>query len=234
MSLLWLMAATPVTATPIARNFTGAAGGTTATASIVVTDPGVLGATEVAVLAFVCRQDRTITPPGGGATWQTLGPYTQGPANVAGFNLYVFWHRGDPASWTFTPSASTSGWAWALGTYTGVKTSGNPWHSTATATGTDGTIEVPGLTSLPANCMGVSIQCWADSDGAGNTPTGFGSNPGSWSTAGTGIKSSPEQSACHQASLLHTGDISTATWTLAGNTAANLNWGARILALEPA
>lgn len=140
---------------PVTRPYTATSlGGVTAAASFTVTSPGTIETNDVVFVWVSSRQDRTVTTPTGW-TLITGDPLTLG-TGTAGINLYTYWRRGNPATWTFDLSASHAGWCWGCDVYRGVRTTGDPWAATtgrvesATVNTVNGTItvEAPGLTGL--------------------------------------------------------------------------------------
>ena len=207
---------------------TSGAGQTTLVSSFTVTDPGAIDTDDVVVVVIATRRDRTVTTPSG---WNVLGPFQAGNNDATGSNLYVFWRRGEPTTWSFSLSSSSTGWAWVCDVFRGVKTTGDPWHSTATGNGTDATAEVSALSSLPTECMAIACIGYSDTSGAGGTPTTFGSDPSGW--AATAVLTNNKQYGALMAydDLGSATSVSQATWTL--DQAPN-NWTSRMLALAAA
>lgn len=214
---------------PITRPLTPTTGAGTGTAvgSFVVTDPGAIDTNDVVIVAVTSRRDRTITTPTG---WNVLGPVQAGNTDNTGNNLYVFWRRGEPSTWTFTLSSSSSGWAWVCDVFRGCITSGDPWFSTATNSGTDASVEVSALSSLPPGCMAIGVAGYSDSSGAGGTPTTYGTDPSGWASTSSFNSSNQQGALLGYDDLVSGTSVAQATWTL--DQAPN-NWTSRMLALSP-
>ena len=150
-------------------------------ASIALTDPGSIGANDIVIAVINIRQTNTLSDSSG--TWTLIGgaPVTVGSGNN-GSNLYVWWHRGEPSSWGFAVNGTTTSQVvGAVDVIRGAVTSGNPIVTSASATGTDGTIETPSLSGLTGDERCYTAVVWADSSTGGTgVPTSFGSMPSGW------------------------------------------------------
>lgn len=212
----------------ITRPLTATSGGSTSStaSSFTVTDPGAIGTDDVVIVAVSTRRDRTVTTPSG---WSVLGPVQAGAVDGTGINLYVFWQRGEPSTWSFSLSASSTGWAWICDVFSGVDTTGDPWVSNASADGTDASVDVPALSSLPSGCTAVAFGAYRD-NGAPR-PTSWGTDPGGYASI-TESNFDDSQGVLLAVDDLGSGtSVSAATWTL--DVTPN-RWAAQVVALEPA
>lgn len=212
----------------ITRPLTATSGGSTSStaSSFTVTDPGAIGTDDVVIVAVSTRRDRTVTTPSG---WSVLGPVQAGAVDGTGINLYVFWQRGEPSTWSFSLSASSTGWAWICDVFSGVDTTGDPWVSNASADGTDASVDVPALSSLPSGCTAVAFGAYRDN--VAPRPTSWGTDPGGYASI-TESNFDDSQGVLLAVDDLGSGtSVSAATWTL--DVTPN-RWAAQVVALEPA
>lgn len=203
----------------------------TSVSTITVTDPGAIGATDVAIVVIATKGNLGITTP---ASWTAFGLVEGGTSDAdATCDLNTYWVRGEPSTWDFvlTGVPPSSSWAYVCDVYTGCKTTGDPYHSTATATGVDNTLDLPTLTGLPANCWAVAVGGFRDVVDVVTSPTWPGTAPGSFVNRGSEFQSGGFTGAFLASYDLGAADnVPASTWT---TTASPGNWAGRMIALQP-
>lgn len=225
MSLLLLLSGSPNDGITEPYSPTTGAGGASSVTSFTVTSPGTVLTDDVVLVMVATRQDRTITTPSG---WSVVS-HSQGSGS-SGLNLYAFWHRGNPSTFTFSLSVTSTGWAYGCRVFRGVRTTGTPWDTTGTGTGSDTTVETPALSSLAQNCLAVTFGGYADTSAP--LPTTFGSAPAGWSTTSEVENNASQYGMFSSVQQLGTADsVASATWTL---DATPQSWASRTIAFVDA